>query len=149
MSQTTVSARDDAMLNMKNMEVLLFDNRTDQSRMIKEMLKQIGCRVSLVMIKSDCFSKLINGRYDLMLFDHSIPEQDVTSFVNRLEIIDRCMSVAMMVTLPSKFYEGKYGCTGIDYLIFKPFGYEDLLLLVREAFQYSQGFKQTILNKWK
>lgn len=149
MSQTTVSARDDAMLNMKNMEVLLFDNRTDQSRMIKEMLKQIGCRVSLVMIKSDCFSKLINGRYDLMLFDHSIPELDVTSFVNRLEIIDRCMSVAMMVTLPSKFYEGKYGCTGIDYLIFKPFGYEELLLLVREAFQFSLKLKKIILNKWE
>ena len=149
MTQTTASARDVAMLNMKNMEVLLFDNRNDQSRMIAEMLKQIGCRVSPVKIKHDCFAKLINGRYDLVLFDHSIPGLDVTGFVNKLEIIDRSMSVAMMVTLSSRFYEEKYGCSGIDYLIFKPFGYEDLLLLVREAFQYSQGFKQTILNKWK
>ena len=137
------------MLDMNNMDVLLFDNRTDQSLMIEEMLKQIGCRVSLVMVKSDCFAKLINGRYDLVLFDHSIPGLDVTGFVNKLEIIDRSMSVAMMVTLSSRFYEEKYGCSGIDYLIFKPFGYEDLLLLVREAFQYSQGVKQTILNKWK
>ena len=101
------------------------------------------------MVKSDCFAKLINGRYDLVLFDHSIPGLDVTGFVNKLEIIDRSMSVAMMVTLSSRVYEEKYGCSGIDYLIFKPFGYEDLLLLVREAFQYSQEFKQTILNKWK
>ncbi len=137
------------MLDMNNMEVLLFDNRTDQSLMIEEMLKQIGCRVSPVMVKYDCFAKLINGRFDLMLFDHSIPELDVTGFVNQLEKIDRCMSVAMMVTLPSRFYEEKYGCSGIDYLIFKPFGYEELLLLVMEAFQYSQKFKQTILNKWE
>ncbi|NOQ41324.1 MAG: response regulator [Desulfuromusa sp.] len=135
------------MLKMNNMEVLLFDNRIDQSLMIEEMLKQIGCRVSLVMIKSDCFSNLINGRYDLVLFDHSIPELDVTGFVNQLEMFDRCMSVAMMVTLPSRFYEGKYGCSGIDYLIFKPFGYEELLFLVREAFQYSLKLKKNILNK--
>jgi len=147
MSQTTASARDVAMLKMNNMEVLLFDNRIDQSLMIEEMLKQIGCRVSLVMIKSDCFSNLINGRYDLVLFDHSIPELDVTGFVNQLEMFDRCMSVAMMVTLPSRFYEGKYGCSGIDYLIFKPFGYEELLFLVREAFQYSLKLKKNILNK--
>ena len=147
MSQTTTSARDVAMLKMNNMEVLLFDNRIDQSLMIEEMLKQIGCRVSLVMIKSDCFSNLINGRYDLVLFDHSIPELDVTGFVNQLEMFDRCMSVAMMVTLPSRFYEGKYGCSGIDYLIFKPFGYEELLFLVREAFQYSLKLKKNILNK--
>lgn len=137
------------MLEMNNMEVLLFDNRTDQSLMIEEMLKQAGCRVSPVMVKHDCFKKLINRRFDLMLFDHSIPGLDVPGFVNQLEIIDRSMSVAMMVTLSSRFYEEKYGCSGIDYLIFKPFGYEELLLLVREAFQYSQKFKQTILNKWK
>ncbi len=149
MSQTKASAKDVAMSNMKSMEVLLFDNRNDQSLMIKEMLKQIGCRVSPVMIKHDCFAKLINGRYDLVLFDHSIPGLDVTGFVNQLEIIDRCMSVAMMVTLPSRFYEGKYGCSGIDYLIFKPFGYEELLLLVREAFQSSLKLKKIILNKWE
>ena len=137
MSQTKASAKDVTMLNMKNMEVLLFDNRNDQSLMIKEMLKLIGCRVSPVMIKHDCLAKLINGRYDLVLFDHSIPGLDVPGFVNKLEIIDRSMSVAMMVTLPSRFYEEKYGCSGIDFLIFKPFGYNDILLLVRSAFQYS------------
>jgi DNA-binding NtrC family response regulator len=137
------------MLKMNNMEVLLFDNRTDQSLIIEEMLRQIGCRVSLVMIEYDCFAKLINGRYDLVLFDHSIPGLDVTGFVNELETIDRCMSVAMMVTLPSRFYEEKYGCSGIDYLIFKPFGYDELLFLVREAFQHSQKLKKTTLNKWE
>jgi len=137
------------MLKMNNMEVLLFDNRTDQSLMIEEMLSQIGCRVSLVMIEYDCFAKLINGRYDLVLFDHSIPGLDVTGFVSELETIDRCMSVAMMVTLPSRFYEEKYGCSGIDYLIFKPFGYDELLFLVREAFQHSQKLKKITLNKWE
>jgi len=137
------------MLKMNNMEVLLFDNRSDQSLMIEEMLRQIGCRVSLVMIEYDCFAKLINGRYDLVLFDHSIPGLDVTGFVNELETIDRCMSVAMMVTLPSRFYEEKYGCSGIDYLIFKPFGYDELLFLVTEAFQHSQKLKKITLNKWE
>jgi len=47
------------------------------------------------------------------------------------------MPVAMMVTLPSRFYEDKYGCSGIDFLIFKPFGYKEVLWLVSEAFQYS------------
>ena len=77
-----------------------------------------------------------------MLFDHSIPGLDITGFVNQLEAIDRCMSVAMMVTLPSSFYEDKYGCSGIDYLIFKPFGYNELLMLVKEAFQYSLKLKK-------
>ena len=130
------------MLNLINMEVLLFDNRIDQSLMIEEILKRIGCRVSLVVNETDCFAKLINGRFNLVLFDHSIPGLDITGFVNQLETIDRCMSVAMMVTLPSRFYEDKYGCSGIDYLIFKPFGYNELLLLVRKAFQYSLKLKK-------
>jgi len=130
------------MLNLKNMEVLLFDHRVDQSLMVEEMLKEMGCKVSLVMIEYDCVAKLINGSYDLLLFDHSIPGLDVPRFVNQLEIIDRSMSVAMMVTLPSRFYEDKYGCSGIDYLIFMPFGYNELLLLVREAFQYSKKLKK-------
>ena len=137
------------MSNLNNMEVLLFDNRTDQSLMIEEMLKKIGCRVSVVMIEYDCFAKLINERYDLLLFDHGIPGLDITDFVNQLEIIDRCMSVAMMVTLPSRFYEEKYGCSGIDYLVFKPFGYEELSLLVSEAFQYSLKLKKNVLTKWE
>ncbi len=137
------------MLNMNDMEVLLFDNRTDQSLMIEEMLKQIGCTVSRAMIKYDCFAKLINGRYDLVLFDHSIPGLDVNGFVDQLETFDPSMSVAMMVTLPSRFYEEKYGCSGIDYLIFKPFGYEELLLLVKEAYQYSLKLKKIILHKWE
>ena len=110
--------------------------------MIEEMLKKMGCRASLGMIEYDCVAKLINGRYDLLLFDHSIPGLDVPRFVNQIEIFDRSMSVAMMVTLPSKFYEDKYGCSGIDYLIFKPFGYNELLLLVKEAFQYSMKLKK-------
>jgi DNA-binding NtrC family response regulator len=119
------------------MEVMLFDSRSDQLLMMKEILTRIGCRVSLVMNEYECFAKLMNVRYDLVIFDHGIPGLDVTGFVAQLETIDRCMSVAMMVTLPSRFYEDKYGCSGIDFLIFKPFGYNEILLLVREAFQYS------------
>lgn len=131
------------MLDLINMEVLLFDNRVDQSLMIEEILTRIGCKVSLVMNEYDCFAKLINGEYDLMLFDHSIAGLDVTGFVSQLETIDRWMAVAMMVTLPSRFYEDKYGCSGIDYLIFKPFGYNELLLLAREAFQSSLALKKS------
>jgi DNA-binding response OmpR family regulator len=130
------------MLNLINMEILLFDHSLDQSLMVKEILNRIGCRVSPVKNEFDCFTRLINGRYDLVLFDHSIPGLDITGFVNQLEAIDRCMSVAMMVTLPSSFYEDKYGCSGIDYLIFKPFGYNELLMLVKEAFQYSLKLKK-------
>ena len=130
------------MLSLINMEILLFDQNIDQSLMVKEILHRIGCRVTKVKNEFDCFTRLINGRYDMLLFDHSIPNLDITSFVNQLETIDRCMSVAMMVTLPSRFYEDKYGLTGIDYLIFKPFGYNELLFLVREAFQYSLKLKK-------
>ncbi len=125
------------MLNLINMDVLLFDSQRDQMVMMKEILNRVGCRVSLVMNEYECFSTLMKKRYDLVIFDHGISGLDVTGFVAQLETIDRCMSVAMMVTLPSRFYEDKYGCSGVDFLIFKPFGYNEILLLVREAFQYS------------
>jgi len=125
------------VLSLINMNVLLFDSRKDQLVMMEEILTRIGCKVSPVMKEYGCFTKLISGRYDLLIFDHSIPGLDVTGFVNQIERIDRCMSVAMLVTLPSRFYEDKYGCSGIDFLVFKPFGYNDILLLVRSAFQYS------------
>ena len=89
------------MLNLSNMEVLLFDCRSDQLMLLEKILTRIGCKVSAVMRESEC------------------------------------MPVAMMVTLPSRFYEDKYGCSGIDFLIFKPFGYKEVLWLVSEAFQYS------------
>ena len=137
------------MVKTSKAEVLLFDSRSDQARILKEMLKDIGCRVSHVMLQYDCFAKLVNGRYDLMLFDHSIPGLHVADFVKELETIDRGMPVAMMVTLPSRHYEERYGCSGIDYLIFKPFGYDNLSLLVSEAFQYSRDLKKTFLNRWE
>ena len=130
------------MLNLINMEILLFDNGIDQALMIDEILTRVGCRVSRVKNEYECFTKLINGRYDLLLFDHCIPKLDVAGFINQLETIDRRMSVAMMVTLPGRFYEDKYGCSAIDFLLFKPFGYDELLLLVREAFQYSLKLKK-------
>ena len=125
------------MLNLINMDVLLFDCRKDQLVMMEEILTRIGCKVSPVLKEHECFSKLIGRRCDLVIFDHSIPGLNITGFVTQIERIDRCISVAMMVTLPSRFYEEKYGCSGIDFLIFKPFGYKDILLLVRSAFQYS------------
>ena len=130
-----------APVNLKEIEVLLFDNRFEQSIMIEEMLEQIGCRTNLVMDELDCFAKLLNSTFDLVLFDHCIPGLNVTGFVNQLETIDPYMSVALMVSLPSTFYEDKYGCSGIDFLLFKPFGLEDLLILVEDAFQYSQKLK--------
>ena len=125
------------MLDLINMDVLLFDSKKDQSMMMEEILKRIGCKVSPVMMENECFAKLISKGYDLLIFDHDIPGQDVTGFVTQIEKIDRCMSVAMMVTLPSRFYEDKYGCSGIDFLIFKPFGYNEIISLVRNAFHYS------------
>jgi len=124
-------------LNLSNMDVLLFDSRSDQLLMLEEILANIGCRFLSVMQEGDCLAKLVSGRYDLVIFDHGIPGLDVTGFVARLETIDRCTPVAMMVTLPSRFYEDKYGCSGVDFLLFKPFGYSDVLWLVGEAFQYS------------
>jgi DNA-binding response OmpR family regulator len=119
------------------MEVLVFDSRSDQLMMVEEILANIGCRVSSVMMEDECYTKLMSRKYDLMIFDHGIPGLDVTGFVTQIETIDRRMPVAMLVTLPSRFYEDKYGCSGIDFLIFKPFGYSEVLWLVSEAFQYS------------
>ena len=132
-----------ATVNLKEINVLLFDNRFDQSIMIEELFEQIGCRIDLVMDVLGCFEKLITTKYDMVLFDHSIPGLDVSDFVNQLENTDRYMSVAMMVTLSESFYEDKYGCSGIDYLLFKPFGLEDLLFLVENAFQFSQKLKNS------
>jgi len=105
--------------------------------MMEEILTRIDCKVSSVMKEHECFTKLINGKYDLMIFDHGIPGLDVIDFVTQVETIDRCISVAMMVTLPSRFYEDKYGCSGIDFLLFKPFGYNEISWLIKEALQYS------------
>ena len=119
------------------MEILLFDSRNDQLAMMEEILTRIDCHVSSVMKEDECFSKLIRGKYDLVIFDHGIPGLDVIDFVTQVETIDRSICVAMMVTLPSRFYEEKYGCSGIDFLLFKPFGYNEITSLVKEAVQYS------------
>jgi len=105
--------------------------------MMEEILMRVGCNVSSVMQENECFTKLISGKYDLIIFDHGIPGLDVSGFVTQIETIDSCVSVAMMVTLPSIFYEDKYGCSGIDFLLFKPFGYNEISWLVEEAKQYS------------
>ena len=123
------------------MEVLLFDSRSDQLLMIEEILIRIGCKVSSVMNENECFAKLISGKYDLVIFDHTIPRLDISDFVTQIETIDSCVSVAMMVTLPSTFYEDKYGCSGIDFLLFKPFGYNEISWLVKEAMQYSMKLR--------
>jgi DNA-binding NtrC family response regulator len=124
-------------VTFEDMEVLLFDSRNDQLVMMEEILTRLDCKVSTVRNEHECFTKLINGKYDLLIFNHGIPRLDVAEFVAQVETIDRCISVAMMVSLPSRFYEDKYGCSGIDFLLFQPFGYNEVSWLVKEALQYS------------
>ena len=57
------------MLNLSNMEVLLFDCRSDQLMLLEEILTRTGCKVSAVMRESECLAKLMSGPYDLVISD--------------------------------------------------------------------------------
>jgi len=110
--------------------VLLFDYQITEMEMIKHILVRLGCNVTLVDIEEDCYEKIHNRPYHLVIFDHSIPALDITDFVSHIERIDLLLPIAMMVTLSIAFYEKKYSCSGIDFLIFKPFGLAEMVELI-------------------
>jgi len=119
------------------MEVLLFDNQISEMELMAEILVRIGCQVTLAYNEYDCYEKIKNKEYGLLIFDHDTPGLDVSNFVMRIEHVNLLTPVAMMATLPSKFYEKKYGYSGIDFLIFKPFGLAQVSRLVEDATEYS------------
>lgn len=118
------------------MEVLLFDNQISEMELMEEILVSIGCQVTLAYNEYDCYQKIGDRVYDLLIFDHDTPGLDVSNFVMRIEHINLVTPVAMMATLPSRFYEKKYGCSGIDFLIFKPFGCAQVSRLIEDATEY-------------
>ena len=124
-------------------EVLLFDNHSVETVMLKEILDRLGCRVTLAESASDCLEKIQNVNFVLVIFDHAILGLDVSDFIAKVEGINLTTPLAMMVTFSSRFYEEKYGCSGIDFLIFKPFGYSQVLGLVAEARKLARNLRGT------
>lgn len=124
-------------------EVLLFDNHIGETRLMEEILTRLGCRVTLAHTENDCVEKFRNANYVLVLFDHAIPGLDISGFVSRIEAISLKTPVAMMVAFSTRFYAKKYGCAGIDFLIFKPFGFPQVLGLVAEARKLARRLRDT------
>jgi DNA-binding NtrC family response regulator len=87
--------------------------------------------------------KFRNASYVLLLFDHVIPDLDISAFISKIEEINLKTPVAMMVTFSTRFYAEKYGCAGIDFLIFKPFGFTQVLGLVAEARKLARHLRDT------
>jgi DNA-binding NtrC family response regulator len=124
-------------------DVLLFDHHHAETQLMEEILTRLGCRVTLAHSENDCVEKFRNASYVLMLFDHAIPGLDVSGFVSKIEEISLKTPVAMMVTFSTRFYAEKYGCAGIDFLIFKPFGFSQILGLVAEARKLARRLRDT------
>jgi len=124
-------------------EVLLFDNHSGETKLLEEILVRLGCLVTLAESADDCLEKIQNTSYVLVIFDHAIPGLDVTDFVTRIEGVSLTTPLAMMVTFSSRFYEEKYGCSGIDFLIFKPFGFSQVLGLVAAARKLARRLRGT------
>ena len=124
-------------------EVLLFDKHRAEIGLMEEILTRLGCRVTLAFDENDCVEKFRNASYVLVLFDHAIPGLDVAGFVSKIEAISLKTPVAMMVTFSTRFYADKYGCTGVDFLIFKPFGFAQVLGLMTEARKLARRLRDT------
>lgn len=125
-------------------EVLLLVSQTEERELIKEMLARIGCKVTDMDNENDCLAEFSqNKKYNLILFDQNTEGIDVASFVKKLEYINLLTPVAMMATLPSEFYQKKYGNSNIDFLIFKPFEFAQLSRLIQEAIQLCKRLRGT------
>lgn len=125
--------RNEILSTASRKNVLLFGNHITEIEMIECILIELGCNVTLVRRAEDCFEKIHYGTHQLVIFDHGIPNLDIDSFIHHIERVDLCVPIAMMATLSVVFYESKYICSGIDFLIFKPFGVERVARLVDEA----------------
>ena len=131
-------------LGTKDMEeVLLFDKHIGETQLMEEILTRLGCRVTLAYNENDCVEKFRNASYVLVLFDHAIPDLDISGFVSKIEDISLKTPVAMMVTFSTRFYAEKYGCAGIDFLIFKPFGFAQVLGLMAEVRKLARRLRDT------
>ena len=107
------------------------------------MLTKVGCNVTAVRDEYECLRKFGERKYNLVIFDQSLPDLDVRGFVDDLGEIDELTPVAMMATLDVEFYEEKYGDSNIDFLIVKPFELAQLRNLVEEAMNLCQRLKGT------
>jgi DNA-binding response OmpR family regulator len=125
------------------MEILLWDKEIVERELIEELLINIGCQVTAVRYERDCLSKLRNKKYDLVIFDQGLPDLDVRGFVDELAEMDPLMPIAMMGTLNIEFYEEKYGDSGIDFIVTRPFDLALLRKLVKEAQAFRQRLEET------
>ena len=126
----------------KNISILLLDNVTIERELITAILVDIGCRVTAVTDKQKCIDAFKRSRYDLLLFDQYTLGVDLTAFVERLDEIDQLTPIAMMATVYIEGYADNFTELNIDFLLIKPFGYDQLSKLVEETI----GFSKRLMN---
>ncbi len=127
----------------ETIEVLLVDNHRVERELIGEILRNMGCRVTLGTNDQECVSLFNRKKYDLIIFDHNTVESNFNNFVTKLAEIAPLTPTAMMVTIDPELYVEKYGELNIDFLVSKPFGYRELQNLVREALALSYKLKES------
>jgi DNA-binding NtrC family response regulator len=125
----------------KKTEILLWDKHTTERELVEEMLTTLGFKVTAVRNEHDCLTEFSNRKYDLVIFDQSLPELDVRDFVDELAKIDQMTPIAMMATLAIEFYEKRFGDSNIDFLLVKPFDLVQLQKLVKEAVELAERLK--------
>ena len=129
------------MRDAKKTEILLWDKHKTERELVKEMLTNLGFRVTAVSNEHDCLAEFSTREFDLVIFDQGLPDLDVRRFVDELAEIDQMTPIAMMATLAVEFYEKRFGNSNIDFLIVKPFDLFQLQKLVEEAVELAERLK--------
>ena len=127
----------------KNISILLLDNVTIERELITEILVHIGCSVTAVTDRQECIHEFKRSRYDLVLFDQYTLGVDLTAFIERLDEINQLTPIAMMGTVYNEGYADRFTDSTIDFILTKPFGYDQLSKLVEETIEFSKRLMKT------
>jgi len=121
----------DTLGNMIMPKILLVqDQRVDQMVM-SAMLKKLGCQVHLVSQGADALQIIENEKFDLLLMDYDMHEQETLFAIEKIrerERINLSRHLPIITAIGQLSEKDQANCTssGIDATITKPIRYEDL-----------------------
>jgi CheY-like chemotaxis protein len=118
-------------VTFEGIKILLVEDDSDSAGFIKYLYEQKGAVVDWVASVKAARERLTTNKYDLYIFDLSMPEEDGISLIKSLRAKKDITKAVALTAFVDTYYEKASLAAGFDMFLAKPSSLNDLLSVKR------------------
>jgi CheY-like chemotaxis protein len=115
--------------SLRGLRILVVDDRHDCRELLAVVLREHHGEVSLAVSAADALSQLRASRFDALVADIAMPDEDGLSLIRRIRQ-DRSIPAMIAMAVSGRAYEDDRAralAAGFDIFIAKPFTFDEVL----------------------